>query len=255
MFDLDRWLKRLWAVNGVLLLALLVLGTGTLVIGWASGLFSHNQAVVAPDSTPHGAATARAVRFSPPRRIWGTTTRLVIVHYGKRAQTAPSLGSMELSGYSGGEDTGPMVNLLFLGPSGAPGRVLFDGPAYIAQIDYPQSKGDSLERWITYRVALEDTNGDGRLDSDDHETLWVSDLDGANLRRVLPAGMRLLNAADAGDGRHLVVTALEVPAGWRGSDNELRQRAFLYDVRAGTTVPYTALDSLVQRAARIVGRP
>ncbi|HEV8303664.1 MAG TPA: hypothetical protein VGQ25_01770 [Gemmatimonadales bacterium] len=254
MFDLDRWLKRLWAVNGVLLLALLVLGTGTLVIGWASGLFARDQAVVAPDSTPHGAATPRAVRFSSPRRIWGTTTRLVIVYYGKRPQTGPGLGSMELSSYSG-EDAGPTVNLLFLGPDGAPGRVLFDRPAYVARFDYPETKSDSLEPWITYRVALEDTNGDGRLDSDDHAALWVSDVDGTNLRRVLPAGMRLLNAAAAGDGRHLVVTALEVPAGWRGSDDELRQRAFLYDVRAGTTVPYPALDSLVQRAARIVGQP
>jgi hypothetical protein len=53
----------------------------------------------------------------------------------------------------------------------------------------------------------------------------------------------------------LVVTALQVPSDWRGSDDELPQRAFLYDVPTGSITPYGALDSLVQRAAGILARP
>ncbi len=50
MFDMDRWLKRLWMVNGVLLLGLLVLGTGALLVSWLSGALGSRNAVIGPIS-------------------------------------------------------------------------------------------------------------------------------------------------------------------------------------------------------------
>lgn len=262
MFDMDRWLKRLWMVNGVLFLLFLVLGVGAFLVTWLSGAFAGKNAVLAPDPTAGAAAAAaqpRAVRYSPPRTIWGTKTRVVVVRYGKGQQgTRFGLGSesgSDFYSYAGDRDSdGPVVNLVFLSGT-APGRVLLDKPAYVGSFDYPSSKSDSLQRWLTYRIAFEDINTDGRLDADDRGDLYVSDLDGSNLRRVLPAGMRLLRHEAVGDGRRLVVTALEVPRDWRGSDDELSQRAFLYDVTTGSTTPYTALDSLVGDAARVLARP
>ena len=161
----------------------------------------------------------------------------------------------EYSSYDAGSDgSGPRVNVIFLTETEA-GRVLLDRPAYIGWLNYPSTKADSLERWITYRIAFDDTNKDGRLDSDDRQDLYVSNVDGSNLRRVLSPGMRLLDEDPVGDGRHLIVTALQVPNDWRGSEDELRERAFLYDVQTGATTPYVGLDSLVQRAARVLGRP
>ena len=51
MFDLDRWLKRVWMVNGVLLLVLMLLGTGALLVTWLSGAFGGKNAVLAPAPT------------------------------------------------------------------------------------------------------------------------------------------------------------------------------------------------------------
>ncbi len=252
MFDMDRWLKRLWMVNGVLLLGLLILGTGALLVSWLSGAFSAKNAVIAPDTTRSGPVKPRAVRFSAPREIWGTKTRLVVVGYGKSQQGA---GLREYYSSDGSSDqSGPRVNVIFLTGT-EPGRVLLDKPAYIGWLDYPSTKSDSLQRWIRYHIAFDDTNKDGRLDSDDRADLYVSDVDGSNLRRVLPPGMRLLDDDPLGDGRHLIVTALQVPNDWRGPEDELRERAFLYDVQTGATTPYVGLDSLVQRAARVLGRP
>ena len=259
MFDMDRWLKRLWMVNGVLLLGLLVLGTGALLVSWLSGALGTKNAVIAPDTTRSGPVKPRAVRFSAPRDIWGTKTRLVVVGYGKSQQGAGLSGSnmsmREFYSYDGSSDaSGPRVNVIFITGTET-GRVLLDKPAYIGWLDFPNDKSDSLKRWITYHVAFDDTNKDGRLDSDDRQELYVSDVEGLNLRRVLPPGMRLLDDDPLGDGRHLIVTALQVPEDWRGSEDELRERAFLYDVQTGATAPYTGLDSLVQRAARVLGRP
>lgn len=253
MFDMDRWLKRLWLVNGVLLLVLMVLGTGTLLVTLLSGVLGSKNAVMAPDGTQGSAVKPRAVRYSPPRPIWGTKTRIVVVRYGKGQQgSASGLGSYSYDEYR--DEDGPVVNFIFLTGT-APGRVLLDKPAYVGEYNYPRSKDDSLQHWVTYRIALEDTNADGRLDSDDRADLYVSDVDGSNLRRVLPAGMRLLDDHAVGDGRHLVVTALQVPKDWRGSDDELQQQAFLYDVTTGRATPYAALDSLVRDAARTLARP
>jgi hypothetical protein len=244
MFNMDRWLKRL--------LALLILGTG------ACG---GRNAALAPDTTRGTPVTLRAVRFSTPLEIWGTKTRVVVVRYGS-GQLAAGFGSgsdmRTGESYSsgrrrGGGSDGPMVNLIFL--SGMqPGHVLLDKPAYVDGFDYPTTKSDSLQRWIVYRIALGDTNKDGLLDSGDQVDLYVSNLDGSNLRRVLPPGMRFLNQDPVGDGRRIIVTALQVPNDWRGSDDELRERAFLYDVQTGATTPHAGLDSLVQKAARVVGR-
>jgi hypothetical protein len=255
MFDMDRWLKRLWMVNGVLLLVLGVLATGAILVTWLSGALGTKNAVLAPDPTRGADVRPRAVRYSPPRAIWGTKARVVVVRYGKGQQgTSFGLGS-EMSSYAGDREAdGPVVNLLFLTGT-SPGRVLLDKPAYVRWFDYPSSKDDSLQRWLSYRIAFDDTNADGRLDSDDRVDLYVSDLDGSKLRRVLPTGMRLLDHEAVGDGRHLVVTALQVPEDWRGSDDELPQRAFLYDVPTGTTTPYAALDTLVRDAARVLARP
>jgi hypothetical protein len=260
MFDMDRWLKRLWMVNGVLLLALLILGTGALLVSWLSGAFSRNNAVIAADTTRGAPAKPRAVRFSPPREIWGTKTRVVIVRYGKGQQGAgfgsgSDMSSREYYSLDGDRGSaGPVVNLIFLSGT-EPGHVLLDKPAYVDWFDSPTAKSDSLQRWIAYHIAFDDTNKDGRLDSDDRVDLYLSDLDGTHLRRVLPPGMRLLHQDPVGDGRHLIVTALQVPNDWRGSDDELRERAFLYDVQTGATTPHVGLDSLVQRAARVLGRP
>lgn len=250
MFDMDRWLKRLWLVNGVLLLILTVLGTGALLVTWLSGAFGGRNAVLAPDATGGAAVKPRAVRYSPPRPIWGTKTRIVVVRYGKGQQGS----GMAFGSYEYRDEDGPVVNFLFLTGT-VPGRVLLDKPAFVGDYNFPRSKDDSLQHWVTYRIAFEDTNGDGRLDGNDRVDLYVSDLDGSNLRRVLPTGLRVLEDHEVGDGRHLVVTALQVPKDWRGSDDELLQRAFLYDVTTGAATPYAALDSLVRDAARTLARP
>ena len=121
-------------------------------------------------------------------------------------------------------------------------------------MNFPRSKDDSLQAWITYEIAFEDTDGDGGLDEDDAASLYVSDLHGGSFRRVLPEGWSIL-AHEPLDARRIVVLALRsAERGDRRSLNEAPERAFFYDVQSGRAEPYTALDSLTARAARIVGR-
>src|SRR5256885_8204772 len=179
-----------------------------------------------------------------------SATRIVLITYGEAFERlAPKLASSEYSG----ERYTLYVNAIFLEPGGGPGHLLLDRPALIRSVNFPRSKDDSLQAWITYEIAFEDTDGDGGLDENDAASLYVSDLHGGSFRRVLPEGWSIL-AHEPLDGRRIVVLALRsAERGDRRSLNEAPERAFFYDVQTGRAEPYTALDSLTARAARIVG--
>jgi hypothetical protein len=248
--DQERLLKRVWLVNGLLLVVLFgVLGIW-LVVELGSSWFRHHSAVI---TAPHGAPAeraSRAVRYDPPQSIWKSTTRIVLIRYGE-AFERPAAKFASSDSY--GERYSLHVNAIFLEPGG-PGHLLLDRPALIRSVNFPRSKDDSLQAWITYEVAFEDTDGDGGLDEDDAASLYVSDLHGGSFRRVLPEGWNILTHEPL-DGRRIVVLALRsAELGDRRSLDEAPERAFFYDVQTGRAEPYAALDSLTARAARIVGR-
>jgi hypothetical protein len=243
--SLDRTLKLLWLAIGILLLTFLV-GGGAMILAQVIGNRGAGDAAVrvAGEGGP-AREEPRAVRFAEPQRIHGTTTRLVPVEYGRAYQ--PDGG-----GYaSGARYTSEVVaNVVFLDDAGA--RLLLDRPAHVESIDYPRA-ADAVQRWIAYRIAFDDTNRDGKLDRRDASSLYVTDLEGRNLRPVLrpPLRLRTFQALDAG---RMLVYALEPPAGAAVDEDRMRQRVFIYDVASGRLAPYAALDSTVARAAQILGR-
>ena len=270
----DRLSRRVWLVNGFIVLAVCVTAVGLLIFAAFSALRQDPESSVrAPAGTAAAPVAPRAVRYGAPVTVRGTATRLVTVHHGKADQPdEPRAYGMYDSGYSGGDYSGqygPPVNVIFLTPGAPEARLLLDRPAYIRELRYPgASEGgdgmrtpgspaeyDSLQTWISYEIADRDTNGDGELSAEDRAVLFVSALDGSALRRVLPEPFWLLSHARTPDRRGIVVLALEPPRGVKDPDVEqMRQRSFLYDLASGRLLPYTALEAAADRAARIVGR-
>lgn len=243
--SLDRTLRLLWLAIGILLLALLV-GGGAMILAQVIGNLGSREAAVrvaGENSAPR--EEPRAIRFADPVAIHGTTTRLVAVEYGRAFQ--PESGGYAASArYS----SRVIVNVIFLDAQGA--RLLLDRPAHVADMVFPASK-DYVQRFITYRIAFDDTNRDGKLDRRDAGTLYVTDVEGRNLRPVLRPPLRLhsFQALDAG---RMLVYALEPPPGAAVDEDRMRQRAFVYDVASGQLSPYAALDSAGARAGQILGR-
>jgi hypothetical protein len=154
---------------------------------------------------------------------------------------------------SSGRMSGAEVNVMFVDAAGA--RLLLDRPAYIREVDYPfPREGENQPRtWISYVVALDDTNRDGKLDGRDAVALYVTDLDGRNLRPVLGPPLRYQSHEELGPTR-ILVYALQPPAGATVDEERMRQRAFIYDLASGQLAPYAALDSAAERAGRILQR-
>ncbi len=100
---------------------------------------------------------------------------------------------------------GGMVNILFFRNN--PDRVypLLDGFGYIKQVDLPYrynaSAMDEKEhrKYILYKISLEDSNGDGRINDKDRSAYYVSALNGKNLRQITPDSLNLSYWIDRDD--------------------------------------------------------
>jgi hypothetical protein len=241
MSRVDRVLRWVWLINGVLLLALLV-GTAVFVaIGALSGLGGSAASIPlsVPDSA--GGAGESAIRYDLPVAVRGSDTRIVLVRRG----SGYTYSSTSSSAPAGGE--GAVVNVAFVDAPGA--RLLLDRPGFIRRVRFPSrdaAASDSTLRWMVFEMALADTNGDGEVDDEDRRSLYLTGLDGRGLRQVLADGFELRDWAAQPDGS-LLVTALERAGGAR-----MRQRAFVVDGN-GAVRSFSALDSIAEAAGRITG--
>lgn len=253
--SIDRTLKLLWLAIGVLLLLFLV-AIGVTMVGEAVGSRrARSEAVRVVREGRAAGDEPRAVRYGPPQGIRGTDTRIAFVDYGSGYSTTSSGGY-----FSDRRATGTDVNVMFIDAQGV--RLLFDRPALIREISYPRvdpggsaAALEQVERreWISYVLALDDTNRNGRLDDRDAVALYVTDLDGRNLRPVVSPPLRYQDHVAVG-ATQLLVYALEAPPGQNVGESRMRQRAFIYDVRVGRLSPYAALDSAAEQAGRILRR-
>lgn len=243
MTRLQLALRWVWLIIGVLLLVLLL---------WAVVFMLHESTggggapSGARDSARDASQRGRKVeplRYGPPQAIRGSAARIVLIRRG----SGYTYSSRALSSAPSGQ--APMVNVAFLEGAGA--RLLLDRPAYISEVAFPGSGGaaaDSLG-WVVYEMVLGDGDGNGRVDESDPRSLYVSDLTGRGLRRVLPPGYELRDWAPQSGGS-LVATAVQLTR----DAAKMPERAFVLDA-AGTVRPYAALDSVVDAAARIVAKP
>lgn len=251
---LDRSLKLLWFAIGVLLLLFLVVG-GMMILSQVIGNAGAGREAEKVASGPQATTEPiHAVRYDLPRPIRGTDTRIVMVDHGV-GQRGSSYES-----YSSRGRGGAVGNVMFVDTGGV--RLLLDRPAYIRDVSYPvpaasadgaREAEEAPREWISYVLALDDGNRDGRLDHRDAVGLYVTDLQGRSLRPVIRPPLRYRAHAAFGPGR-ILVYALEPPGGGAVPEERMRQRAFLYDVRTSQLTAWAAMDSAADRAGRILAR-
>jgi hypothetical protein len=245
--SLDRTLRWIWLLIGILLLLFLVGGAVMILAQFIGNMGAREDAVRVANESGAPREEPRAVRYGLPQGIEGTNTTFLAVNYGRGYEPR---GGYDRAGLAQRPRSDVMANVIFMDGQGA--RLLLDRPAHIADMRYP-TRPEETWRWIEYTIAFDDTNRDGRLDSSDAMGLYVSDVEGRNLRPVLRPPLRA-EFTQALDAARMLVYALEPPAGDAVDETRMRQRAFVYDLASGRLTPYTALDSAAAQAARILGR-
>lgn len=240
--SLDRALKMTWLGIGAVVLLFLLAGL-VMVVGQVTrnaGAASEASRVASGGRVP--TQEAGVIRYAMPDTIRDTQTRIVRVSEGGTYSRRAS--GYESGGYAG---AGREVNVMFVDAQGV--RLLLDRPAHIRELSYPRTE-DAPRSWISYVLALDDTDRDGRVDERDAAALYVTDLEGRGLRAVLGPPLRY-QSHQAFDASRILVYALE---GAGDNDERMRQRAFLYDLPSGRLTPYAAMDSAAARAGTLLRR-
>ena len=147
---------------------------------------------------------------------------------------------------------GARINVLFFKEDRSAVHRLLDNNGYIHTLDAPFAPlrpGDrepevSARQHIIYRIATDDTNGDGRVNRDDAMAWYVSDLSGEAVTRITPDSLELAYHWYTDDlteiyFEEIVEDPMELID---GTDYHLRERRlYYYNFRSGR---FGAFDGL-----------
>ena len=199
---MERFLKVLWLVIGILLLFILPISGYYLI----KDNFSDYQDLHADQSLIVGEDQKEAIKkgkviqglvYDRIERIPGTINYMLPLSalkfnkpkdlekfYGEFEDARSKAGDMNMSSMHGN------VNIIFLDIDYKVINVLLRKKAFIQNYHSPrihydlQEKVDPTVKNILYLIGFEDTNKDGLLNELDDEDLYISDVDGSNLRQV-----------------------------------------------------------------------
>ena len=164
--------KHIWRLN-----ALLVLAVGAYVV---TMLINDLDLGSSPANTHYGRSNPVAgepMALGPVRQIDNTPHFVRTYRPAGKHHTMASLGADVI------------YNMLFIDGTTNTHRWLIGDrnvPIYDWRvIDVPGPLGDQRPVAVMYRSVPEDTNGDGVCGRGDDETIFVSDIDGGNLRTLL----------------------------------------------------------------------
>ncbi len=203
----DRFVRTIWAINGVIFLGFFVLVSGIALVAWIGDMLDNdqpNQVIVGEklEQAKDKGLALQGISYSEPFSIYGSTGYVLPVHIRtysdpKTINDSFDFGSREKlkanRDYYGYGD-GNIVNIIFLDKNLRSIRTLLDRKAFINTFKYPSHPrnyadeysrvSDTTIHHIIYKIAFEDSDKNGTIDRDDNSDLYISDLDGESLIKV-----------------------------------------------------------------------
>lgn len=197
-------MQIIWNINGIILLLVFVVGifilTIYVVIELNANSYEYNKGVVIDESKDK----AKSIGFDLQHLLYDRPKKIPFSDYYyspiyvidkeipekatdiiKRANDV----SMDLFGGT--------INILFIKKNSEKVYPLLKRFGYITTLDIPHAYNvanipeDERRKWILYKIATDDTNGDGRINKKDDSAFYLSDLSGKNLRKITPDDIRL----------------------------------------------------------------
>ncbi len=170
-----------------------------------------------------------------------------------------SLVNMDTKQFGGGANqyfsSAGLSNLLFADSTGKHLGKLLDKAAYIHLVDlsagniYDNLTGQYIKptkNYILYKISFTDTNQDGFLNEMDMSELYISDVDGKNLKRLSPLPNTFCVSYEFVDNLHekIRISYFEKSADGKISNKE--QKFIEYDVVNQTTKPLEDLNRVMK---------
>lgn len=256
MFD-NRLVRGVWAANGFLLACVLIALLAQLAVQYGEPVVERMLREEPPERgmiVGDAANVARELRVNPQHLEYDTPTRVgdspyfyAPVYVIDRELPDEVKDAIESAGDISRSLLGARINVLFFREDGSEVRRLIPRNGYVDQIRLPTShnyRDDSKPPYLLYQIAMEDTNGDNRVDGEDDRAYYTSDLSGGNFRQITPDSLDLDGHWISQDFQTIffeeVVDQEEQNVdGYRYTLQD--RRTYTYDVRRGEFRPFDEL--------------
>jgi hypothetical protein len=251
MKKLDKSLKVLWLINGVLIFLLVLFGlyniTKELFLNNEYG--ENNEIILGTrlEAAKEKGLALQGLSYTDPRSIYNSPYNFVTVSATtydeakaiKEAISAAGDISTDLYGIS---------NMIFMDSQYKVIRTLVNEKADIrnwrfSRINYNlrEDQVDTTVKNIAFEIAFEDTNADGILNHQDQHNLYISELTGENLTLVID-NVDLINFNFEKNNSQLFLSYFEL------SDvrqEHKRKKFAIYDIESGKLQLLSDLDKAI----------
>lgn len=262
---LNRWLRRLWLVNGIIVL----IGGSVFTVQLIQSYFRTRPEERGPmvgerlekaisDSLSQqdiSLTLPRSIGITPYRFIQVTakdlTTPVRIMKYSALSAPPSEIRIPDYSYENNVLSEGGTINLLFLKADGSELRLLLDKKGFVASADIPNER-DSTQNFNVYRLVFYDTDGDGRLTRLDRSDLYCSDLNGCNLRQVTNDSIRIVRYTKSLRENKLYIQAKVRPADTKIPEADWSERIFVYDVKSSQLAPFVAEEGVLKKVREML---
>lgn len=187
-----------WSLNGILIFTLLFIGAIFLLISFFDNadIGPEPEIIVGKELEKAKAEglILQGLAYDQPRPILYSDYYLLPVSvktYENPKQTRGEYGFLKIPSSAYIEEHANVINIVFLNKQMEAQSALLDRKGFIGSMQYPSlvnpysvEATDTLQRNITYLIAFEDSNEDGVINEGDDHDLYISDLNGGNLKKV-----------------------------------------------------------------------
>lgn len=209
-------LEKIWLINGVLFLGMMLLGIGLIVMEiWPSG--------------------QRAIE---PGIIVGEKYDLSSTHQSQ-------------SFYKIYDRNAAAVNCLFKPKAdNEEVHLLLNRRAFISHINYPRIPGESWRDFILYEIHFEDTNNDNLVNAADRGQFYISGIDGRGLTAVSPDSLQVYDYQIDPLRKEIFFFGKLLRPNIR--EEHIDDEVFCYSTTSGEWKPLTAVNNTLKDAAGLL---
>jgi hypothetical protein len=213
----SKFLKIVWGINGVLILLAAIVGIFMLsfYIYYEIGekRYEYNKGVIVDESKKEMKKLGFDVQhllYDTPESIPFTDFYFSQVYVLDKEIPDKVLETIKRANDISRDWFGGTINIIFFNKRTEEVYTLINEFGFITTVDIPRPYSYSKENhndirnYNLYRIALEDTNGDGRINRKDKSAYYISDLSGKHLKRITPDGIDFYDYWIDRDNKNLI---------------------------------------------------
>lgn len=199
----SKFFRTLWNINSVIILLIGLLLLTFIITDKVSEYFKYSESEYSKGLIVRSEKNAAGkLNFDLQHLLYETPVKIEKSGYYYSAvrvvdKEIPESIKLEISSanHFNMDMLGGTINIIFFNKDEA--YTLLDNFGFISYVDVLSENPNSerttsiLNEYVLYKIALNDSNKDGRINSEDEELFYVSDNRGKNLKQITPNGLKL----------------------------------------------------------------